>query len=182
MAISPNGNTALVSSPGANGSIGKVWIFNRSAGIWTKESSALVGTDATGAARQGWSVAISSDGTFIESGPFDNGGAGAIWVFHSPNMGIVPISGNPSRVCLEQNYPNPFNPDTKIRFQILKSSFTRVVVCDLMGREVSTLVNEKLEPGTHDVDFNGSHIAGGTYFYKLETDGTVETKKMVLLK
>ncbi len=182
VAISPNGNTALVSSPGANGSIGKVWIFNRSAGVWTKESSALVGTDATGAARQGWSVAISSDGTLVESGPFDNGGAGAIWVFHSPNMGIVPISGIPSRVCLEQNYPNPFNTDTKIKFQILKSSFTRVIVCDLMGREVSTLVNEQLEPGTHDVDFNGSHLAGGTYFYKLETDGTVETKKMVLLK
>ena len=142
----------------------------------------MIGTDAVGAARQGWSVAISSDGTVLESGPYDNSGAGALWVFHNPTIGIAPITGIPANVHLEQNYPNPFNPDTKIKFQILKSSFTKVTVFDLMGREVSTLVNEQLEPGMHEADFNGSHIAGGTYYYKLETDGTVETKKMVLLK
>ncbi|MCX6303927.1 MAG: T9SS type A sorting domain-containing protein [Bacteroidetes bacterium] len=182
VAISPDGNTAIVSSPGSGGSVGKVWIFNRRAGVWTKEDSPLVGTGAVGAARQGWSVAISSDGTVIESGPYDNGGAGAFWAFHSPNMGIVQISGIPANAHLEQNYPNPFDQDTKIKFQLLKTSFTRVIVCDLMGREASTLVNEQLQPGTHEVDFTGSHLAGGTYFYKLETDGTVETKKMVLLK
>ena len=103
-------------------------------------------------------------------------------MFHNPTIGIAQISGTSANVHLEQNYPNPFNPGTKIKFQILKSSFTVVNVFDLMGHKVATLVNEQLEPGMHEVDFNGSHIACGTYFYKLETDGTVETKKMVLLK
>ncbi len=76
VAITPDGNTALVSSPGANGSVGKVWVFNRSLGLWTKQETALVGTGATGAARQGWSVAISSEGTAIEGGPWDTEGLG----------------------------------------------------------------------------------------------------------
>ncbi|MEI7663238.1 MAG: T9SS type A sorting domain-containing protein, partial [Bacteroidota bacterium] len=181
VAISPDGNTAIVSSPGAGNSIGKVWIFNRSAGVWTKEGSAIIGTDAVGAARQGWSVAISSDGTMIESGPYDNGGAGAVWVFHNPTIGIAPIPAIPLNVCLEQNYPNPFNLGTTIRFQTVKSSRVKVTVYDLAGREIVVLINELLEPGHHEVDFNNSKIAGGTYFYKLETDGFVETRKMMLI-
>ena len=81
VAITPDGNTALVGSPGANGSNGKVWVFTRSAGKWTKQSTPFIGTGAEGAARQGWSVAISSEGTFIESGPYDNSGMGAVWFF-----------------------------------------------------------------------------------------------------
>ncbi len=182
VAITPDGNTALVSSPGANGSIGKVWIFNRSAGVWTKQNEPLVGTNAAGAARQGWSVAISSDGTVIESGPYDNGGAGAFWVFHNPTIGIAQISDVPANVHLEQNYPNPFIQRTKIKFEIFTLSDTKITVCDVMGRVISTLVNEHLSPGKHEVDFDGSNISGGTYFYKLETDGFVEMKMMIFLK
>ena len=181
VAISPDGNTALVSSPGADGSIGKVWIFNRNSGVWTKESTALVGTGATGAARQGWSVAISSDGTAIESGPYDNGGAGTVWIFHNPTLGIAQISGTSSAFKLEQNYPNPFNHHTTFNFQVPKSSFVKVTVCDLMGRTVTTLVNEQLTPGAYKADFDGSNFTGGTYFYKLETDGFIEMKKMILI-
>ena len=171
-----------MSSPGADGSIGKVWIFNRNAGVWTKESTALVGTEATGVARQGWSVAISSDGTVIESGPYDNDGAGAVWIFHNPTLGIAQNSGTPSAFKLEQNYPNPFNQRTTFIFQIQKSSAVKVTVCDLTGRAVTTLVNEQLTPGAYTADFDGSNYTGGTYFYKLETDGFIEIKKMILLK
>ena len=182
VAITPDGNTAVVSSPGANGSVGKVWIFIRNAGVWTKEESPLVGTEAVGAARQGWSVAISSDATIIESGPFDNSGAGAAWFFHNPTLGIAQSSGVPSAFTLEQNYPNPFNQSSTFKFQISKPSATKVTVCDMMGREVATLVNELLIPGTYTVDFDGSNCAGGTYFYRLETDGSMKIKKMVLVK
>lgn len=182
VAISPDGNTALVSSPGANGSIGQVWIFNRSAGVWTKEVSALIGTEAVGVDRQGWSVAISSEGTMIESGPYDNGGAGTFWVFYNPHMGIAQIPGMPANVLLEQNYPNPFTLGTKIKFQVSKLSIVKVMVCDILGREVTTLVNEQLSPGSYVVDFNGSNFPAGTYLYKLETDKNVEMKKMFLIK
>ena len=182
VAISPDGNTAVVSSPGASNSIGKVWIFNRSAGVWTKEVSALIGTEAVGAARQGWAVAISSDGTLIESGPFDNAGAGSFWVFNNPHMGIAQISGLPANEILEQNYPNPFKLGTKIKFQVSKLSFVRLTVCDILGREVTALVNEQLSPGIYEVDFDGSNFPAGTYLYKLETDKYAEMKKMFLIK
>ena len=182
VAISPNGNTALVSSPGASGSTGKVWIFNRNAGVWTKENSALIGTEAAGAARQGWAVAISSEGTCIESGPYDNGGMGTFWAFHSPNLGIGQNPGMSANGLLEQNYPNPFKMVTKIRFQTQNSSSTKLTVCDLAGREISVLINKQLPPGIHVVDFDGSCLTGGTYFYTLETGETKETREMTIIK
>jgi hypothetical protein len=182
VSISGDGNTALVGSPGADNSIGKVWVFTRSAGVWTKESSPLLGTGTEGVDRQGWSVAISSEGTLIESGPYDNGGAGAIWVFHNPSLGIPQSSDLPEVSGLEQNYPNPFNQNTLVKFQISKLSDTRVIVYDIMGRIVSTLVNNRINPGEYEVDFDGNAISGGIYFYSLETGGITETKKMILMK
>jgi hypothetical protein len=182
VAISGDGNTAMVSSPGADGSVGKVWIFKRSAGVWTKQNSALLGIGTEGAARQGWSVALSSEGTLIESGPYDNGGAGAIWAFHDPSLGISQSSDLPGLFALEQNYPNPFSQNTLIRFQISELSDARLTIYDMTGRIVSTLVNDRLTPGKYEVKFDGSSISGGSYFYCLETGGTVETKKMNIMR
>jgi len=83
---------------------------------------------------------------------------------------------------LEQNYPNPFAQGTKVRFTISKLSPAKVTVFDLTGREVAILVNELLNPGTYEVSFDGSNFAGGTYFYKLETDGMVDSRRMILVK
>ncbi|MCX6252219.1 MAG: T9SS type A sorting domain-containing protein [Bacteroidetes bacterium] len=182
VAITPDGNTVLISGPGHNGSEGIVWVCTRINGTWTPQISTLYGSGTVGAARQGWSIAISSEATVIEGGPYDNGAEGASWIFHNPTLGISQISDIPAKSSIEQNYPNPFNPDTKIKFQILKSSYTRVTVYDLMGRQVSTLVNEQLDPGKYEVAFDGSNSVAGTYFYKLETNGSVEMKKMVLMK
>ncbi|MCC6866807.1 MAG: T9SS type A sorting domain-containing protein [Ignavibacteria bacterium] len=66
--------------------------------------------------------------------------------------------------------------------QISKLSKVKLVVFDITGREVETLVNEQLKPGTYEVDFNGSKLSSGVYFYKMITDDFVETKKMVLVK
>lgn len=97
--------------------------------------------------------------------------------------GINQISSElPSAYSLSQNYPNPFNPTTKIKFSVPKAGDAKIVVFDIMGREVQTLVNEKLQPGTYEASFDGSALNSGVYFYKLTTDGFTETKKMLLIK
>lgn len=121
------------------------------------------------------------DGAYIDS----------ICVMHP--VGIVKNNNHiPTSFNLYQNYPNPFNPTTKIKFDIPPLSVKNgegpgvrnitLKVYDLLGREVATLVNEKLQPGTYEVEFNGSDFPSGAYFYKLETGDFTHTKKMVLIK
>ena len=83
---------------------------------------------------------------------------------------------------LSQNYPNPFNPVTRIKYDVPKSSLVRIIIYNVLGREIETLVNEMLKPGSYEVTWDGSRYASGVYFYKLVTDEYVETRKMVLIK
>jgi hypothetical protein len=99
------------------------------------------------------------------------------------SVGIQKISSNvPSGFALYQNYPNPFNPTTNVRFTISNVQFVTLKVYDMLGKEVATLVKEKLASGTYEVTFDGSNYSSGIYFYRLITDGFSETKKMVLMK
>ncbi len=93
----------------------------------------------------------------------------------------------PNNYSLFQNYPNPFNPSTKIKFLIpadgkRQTSDTKLVIYDALGREVETLVNQQLKPGTYEVEWDGTNSPSGVYFYKLETVNSVQTKKMALIK
>lgn len=89
----------------------------------------------------------------------------------------------PDNYKLFQNYPNPFNPVTHLMFSIPKNLIqVKLSVYDIIGRKISTLVDEKLNAGTYKVNFSGENISGGIYFYKLETEGFTETKKMIFLK
>ena len=88
----------------------------------------------------------------------------------------------PSKYSLSQNYPNPFNPRTVIRFKLSGYSNVQIKVYDADGREVQTLVNERLQPGTYETTFDGSGLSSGVYFYKMISGGYTETKKMVLLR
>ena len=88
----------------------------------------------------------------------------------------------PETYNLKQNYPNPFNPTTKINFAIPKQGFTTLKVYDMLGREVTRLVNEMKTPGNYSVDFNASTLSSGVYFYKLEVNGYADVKRMVLIK
>ncbi len=98
-------------------------------------------------------------------------------------VGIQPISNEiPNQFSLGQNYPNPFNPNTVISFQLAVNSFATIKVYDLLGREVATLVNEQLQPGTYEVDWYGSNFSSGIYYYKIVAGDYTETKKMVLMK
>ena len=98
-------------------------------------------------------------------------------------IGVNQISSEvPYGFSLSQNYPNPFNPSSKIRFQISKLSAVKIVVYDISGKEIETLVNEQLKAGTYEVDWNGSNHSSGVYFYQMLTSNYSETRKMVLVK
>lgn len=98
-------------------------------------------------------------------------------------VGINPISGEiPQQYTLSQNYPNPFNPVTNIKFSIPNTGIVKLVVFDILGREVATLVNETKTAGSYVVDFDASSLSSGAYFYRLESGNYTETKKMLLVK
>ena len=88
----------------------------------------------------------------------------------------------PSDYVLSQNYPNPFNPSTKISFSLPQANNVKLVVYDLLGREVSTLVNGYMNAGVHTVDFNASSLASGIYLYRIEAGSFTAAKKMMLIK
>lgn len=88
----------------------------------------------------------------------------------------------PNSYSLSQNYPNPFNPTTNLEFGISKQGFVSLKVYDLAGKEVATLVNNQLNPGTYSYRFDATNLSSGAYFYKLESNGFIETKKMFLIK
>ena len=83
---------------------------------------------------------------------------------------------------LEQNYPNPFNPSTKISWQVPEGSRQTLKIYDVLGNEVTTLVDEYKPAGTYEVEWNASGLPSGVYFYQLSAEGSVETKKMILMK
>jgi Secretion system C-terminal sorting domain len=88
----------------------------------------------------------------------------------------------PDTYVLYQSYPNPFNPSTTIKYSIPNSDKVSIKVYDILGREVSTLVNEYKTAGTYSIEFNASWFASGIYFYQIHSGNFVETKKMVLIK
>ena len=88
----------------------------------------------------------------------------------------------PAVFSLEQNYPNPFNPSTSIRFNVPKLSHVKMVIYDVVGREVATLVNEMKQPGSYEAVFNAENFASGVYFYRFEAGDFTDVKKMVLIK
>ncbi len=106
----------------------------------------------------------------------------------SSPIGIQPISTEiPKQFSLSQNYPNPFNPSTKIKFDIpanvkRETSNVRLVIFDILGREVAKLVDQQMQPGSYSVDWDASNFPSGVYFYRIQTDNFTETKKMILMK
>ena len=116
-------------------------------------------------------------------------GAGVGYFIDTSNVatGLHRNENIPYKFSLAQNYPNPFNPSTTIKYQLpsdVKSETENVklIVYDILGSEVATLVNEKQKPGYYEVDFNANGLASGIYFYKLSTGEFIQTKKMILLR
>jgi len=102
---------------------------------------------------------------------------------YSQTTGIEPIKGTiPDKFNLSQNYPNPFNPKTNIEFSLPVRGNVKISIFDLLGKEVSVLVNDFMKAGTYKTDFDASALSSGTYFYRIETEGFTDTKKMILIK
>jgi GH43 family beta-xylosidase len=88
----------------------------------------------------------------------------------------------PTIFKLEQNYPNPFNPSTVIKFGVPEKSRVLVKVYDILGNEVTTLVNEDLDAGLYSREFNASGYSSGIYIYRMQAGTYINTKKMILVK
>ena len=108
-------------------------------------------------------------------------GPGGMWWDHVVSV-EVENSEIPETYALSQNYPNPFNPTTQINFSVPEASIVKVVVYDVVGREVEVLVNEFLEAGNFKTSWNAAGYSTGVYFYRMETSSFVQVKKMILMK
>ena len=104
--------------------------------------------------------------------------------YNSDLVGIQNTNtGLPASIELKQNYPNPFNPETIISFSLDKPKNVSLVIYDMLGKEVKTLINGMVKPGEHKIKFDASEIPAGVYFYTLKTGNEfTQTKKMILVK
>ena len=96
--------------------------------------------------------------------------------------GIEAKTVNHKTYTLFQNYPNPFNPSTNIRYSVAKPGLVSIIVYDLLGRKVRTLVNKEQPAGNYTLQFNANELSSGIYFYRMQTGNFSETKKLILLK
>jgi Secretion system C-terminal sorting domain len=98
-------------------------------------------------------------------------------------IGIEPINSFiPRDFKLYQNYPNPFNPTTKIKFDVAKGGEIKIILYDILGREIRNIVDENLKAGSYEINFKASNLSSGIYYYSLIAGGFRETNKMVLIK
>ncbi|MBZ0203547.1 MAG: T9SS type A sorting domain-containing protein [Ignavibacteria bacterium] len=120
---------------------------------------------------------------FVIAGGNGSGGSGTYRRQLGGAVGITPIHQEiPLDFVLSQNYPNPFNPVTNIKFAVPRSSFVKLVVYDISGQEIETLVNQNMSSGSYNADWNASNFSSGVYFYRIEAGEYSDVKKMILVK
>ncbi|MBN2570570.1 MAG: T9SS type A sorting domain-containing protein [Ignavibacteriales bacterium] len=124
-------------------------------------------------------VAVTSNGRFAY---VSDAGSRAIYQFRNTTVGIDGEEILPTSYSLEQNYPNPFNPSTKISFSLPEASEVKLVISNILGQEVATLVNDSMNAGKHTVKFDASNLSSGIYIYTLITPGGNLSNKMILMK
>ena len=109
-----------------------------------------------------------------------------VTLFFQSNLNVLGIENPPDILpeyfVLSQNFPNPFNPITTIKYSVPTTSNISLVIYDILGREIKTLVNEEKLPGNYTVEFNGANFSSGVYFYVMRADNFIDTKKFILLK
>jgi hypothetical protein len=96
--------------------------------------------------------------------------------------GVEAEPATPTMYSLDQNYPNPFNPVTTLSFSIGQANNTSLTIYDVLGREITTIVNDYLDAGMHQYQFSGANLASGVYLYRIVSGSFVQTKKMSLIK
>ena len=106
----------------------------------------------------------------------------AITLTNSSSVGNEELAALPEKFDLKPNYPNPFNPSTQIAFDLPESTDVRLMVFDVLGRQVATLINQSMKAGTHTVSFDAQRLASGVYIYRLEAGSFSMTRNMMLIK
>ena len=182
-----NTNTLALATDGTNLYVGEggygggVFVSTNNGTSWKAANTGLTNFNITALA-----VSAASGGSNLFAGTYGSG----LWKRPVSQM-ITGVNDNNSAVpesfSLFQNYPNPFNPSTKIKFDIpetvkRKTLDVKLIIYNILGREIQTLVNESLKPGSYEVTFDGSNLPSGVYFYKLIAGNYVETKKMLMIK
>jgi hypothetical protein len=143
--------------------------------IWRQNDGHIFEAYAT------YSVPAGSEGLVTDTGAYATNGISMIVSFLGSTSGIT-TGDTPTECALMQNYPNPFNPTTGIRYQVSGVSHVRLVVYDLLGREVARLVDDEKAPGTYQVEFDGARLASGVYICRMTAGTFVQCRKIVLSK
>jgi len=196
-----NGSTSSgdVATHIALDTVGNAYVTGRSNGLGTGDDFATVKYNSAGI--QKWVIRYEFDSTGVNDRPsgISVGESGDVYVAGTSGMsnwsvwsivkyaqagfvsvGVLP--GLPTHFTLAQNYPNPFNPTTTISFDIPYRTRAILVVYNLLGQHIATLVDEEREAGRYRVEWNAGSIASGVYLYRLEAGSFVQTMKLVLLK
>jgi hypothetical protein len=121
-------------------------------------------------------ITVEFGGTYVTANPSGTCAGATV------TGGIETETTLPTEFAIYQNYPNPFNPSTKIKYGVPENGNVKLSVYNLVGEEVSVLVDELVEAGFYEVSFNASSLPSGTYFYKLQAGNNIETRKMILLR
>ena len=163
-----------------NGVIDRFWYCRGTRIFWSNDNGVNFDTQYVGTGTY-QAMSLKQDDNIIRGWAVTSNGAIAMY-----NEQLVGVSNNqnqiPSNYLLLQNYPNPFNPSTKISFSLPKAGNVKLIVYDVLGREVATLVNEFTSAGIHAIDFNATNLSSGIYIYRIEAGNFTDTKKMILLK
>jgi len=173
---------------GTNKHIYNSYFLDSSTGFAVGDSGLILRTSNGGI---NWTVQNSNTTKKLFDVHFTNHNVGIIagedgTILTTTTGGLTFVNSNsvfiPDGYYLSQNYPNPFNPVTNLEFGISNLGFVSLKVYDALGKEVKTLINESRSAGNYKVEFDGSDLPSGIYFYKLEAGDFTETKRMTLLK
>lgn len=114
---------------------------------------------------------------------FGNGPWSTVWSFFTVITGVNQLGTEiPKEYFVGNNYPNPFNPTTRIKYGLPKEGNVKLVIYDMLGKEVKTIINETQKPGVYEATFDASSFPSGVYFYRIVTNDFVQTRRMVLVK
>jgi hypothetical protein len=179
--IAVSGTTILATGLDAEINPG-LFVSANNGDVWIRTISGLPTSEALSLFGAGGGLAFLGSTAYL-SYRLDNLNGGGVWRREISQLSVRQVSNErPADFALDQNYPNPFNPSTMISYQLPISSEVKLVIYDILGREVQTLVNTRQNAGRYQAQFNAATLSSGIYFYRLSAGAFGETKKMMLIK